>query len=450
MWDKAVLLKNSHHQAQSLTNNNVGADEDTTIFIPLSQGSNLYVDGYILASISDTISTYVYDAKNYPAYGFGQPAAETTLSAEKIALLTMMLDANAFGDSVFTITDMRLFSYLKDTSIAGDPLTRTITLKNIAVNRQTNLYGIGVVICITYETEENYQNPFNVNCSDPNAACQWTHTITWEECYDTEIDGSGGGSSGGGGTTGGGTPPGGGNPTGGGGGGVGWHPTSQNPNPCDPYIATLQNDAYFSSIVAYLSSSAVTNLPYEMGYGVIRPSNYYPKNGVDSDDPMVDFSSLFTSIGETYDGLLHSHQFGGNSIFSPQDVAYMAELFIKNRFRDLGNGYFVMTSHMGPPYMLKISDVDAFRVFAQKIVGVDGNDTKLSATFVAKYLNKFNTAYAGTNEVNFMKMMQDYFDDAGGPPMILYRGTTAGNKWSKLSLTVSQTGDATVNVINCF
>lgn len=69
----------------------------------------------------------------------------------------------------------------------------------------------------------------------------------------------------------------------------------------------------------------------------------------------------------TVEGLLHSHFHGRNSIFSPQDVIFMAQIFLQGYAKDSNNLYIGMTGHNNIyPYLLKITNTARFRTFAKK------------------------------------------------------------------------------------
>jgi hypothetical protein len=448
-WNKA-MIQIQKKNSLSHRGNNLGEEGDTTVILPFIRPGNLYVDAYLIGQISDTINMYFYDSKNYPDYGFRRPAADTALSAEKMALLTMMLDANTFGDSVFNVVDLRLFSYMQSDSVQATPLSKSIKLKNISsLSQEANLYNTVTTICITFEYEEVYDNPFNVDCP-PGGACQWTHTVTATECYTFYGSGGGGGDGGGGGTgpsPGGGVTPGGGStPGGGGGGGVGWYPT--NPpatpafsltNPCN-VLDSLLRTAEFPNMLNRLRDSSST--PYEIGFTYNFPFdatnyniNYYSGQNNGESDAVV--MNLFAAV----DGISHNHIATGGRIFSADDIYKLAVNWSKGYIRDTKTFTFTVVTN-NTSYILMIENPIQFQAFATAWFDNMNHIEKFSNLFYDAY-DMGNTVPAAQQELNFLKIINTW--PAGGCGLKVFRGN--GNMTSFTPIKLNTSNLATANHI---
>lgn len=86
-----------------------------------------------------------------------------------------------------------------------------------------------------------------------------------------------------------------------------------------------------------------------------------------------------------------------------------------------------VTSYNNPPYLIKVTNVAKFRIFANKIAGTD----RKQEGFILKYGDKFNFNNAPANEVGFLNMLKDNLGSLG---LTLYRGNEDFNQWTKLTI----------------
>lgn len=447
IWDKVMLKESKRDIAvQSILGNTTSAgvaSTDSAVVIPLALENTNKINSYLIAYFTDSLTIKLCRSRNYANYSFENANNGDSLVAEKIALMTMALDKLVFGYSEFDITDSRLFAKLKAPNTTQTQVTRKINLTSIDGGSANVLQFFTTTICFTYSYEENYPNPNSVNCP-PGQACQWTHTVYTNSCssftsvgdedyYGTSGGGtSGGGPPGGGGgpTGGGGGPIGNGNPTGGGptgGSGLGWTPVVS-ADPCDDFIMSLQNNQNFVNKFHNLNrggQNAPTIQDFEQGYQVtnIATNVYDSVHGI-SGTPFIRWT-----ITQPISGVLHCHFDGGNSIFSPEDVVFMAQIFLSNYYvSDTANFFFGVTSYNNPPYLIKVGNIAKYRIFAQKIAGTPED----ADIFIDKYKNKVvNTNGSGNNEIGFLKMIKDNLGEDG---LILYSGNEACDTWTKLKL----------------
>lgn len=132
------------------------------------------------------------------------------------------------------------------------------------------------------------------------------------------------------------------------------------------------------------------------------------------------------------DGLLHSHYFGYNSIFSPEDVIFMAQIYVWNRARNPSNLFYGLTSSYGMPYLMKVGDETTFRDFAVKIVGENGTDVKKMNFFRNKFYDNINSDNQDKNEKEFLKLLKNEYSVQNG--LILYRGNNECNQWTRIKI----------------
>jgi hypothetical protein len=216
--------------------------------------------------------------------------------------------------------------------------------------------------------------------------------------------------------------------------GPGWVPDyGDDPPPqqaCDSFIDSLQNDATFADKFKSLNNTATTNLNYEKGFSVVdRATNQYiPKQGDNWNNEII----WNIPAGTKVEGILHSHFHGRNSIFSPQDVIFMAQIFLQGYAKDTNNLYIGMTGHNNLyPYLLKITNASKFRNFAKKIAGENGDDKYKMDQFISNYERLLNSPVEENNTKAFLKMMQEM---GVGTGLSLYRGNEDCKEWTKINL----------------
>lgn len=445
VWDKAVFSKPQNNRRQTTSRSN--SSNDTIAYIPLVQPNGNQVTAFIYARLNDSINLQLHRADNYADYGFGT-LQDTAKNAEKLALQFMLLDNNVFGHTDFKVLDNRLFqdNYLPIGTLVREKKV-SITRPNSSPQARWEFYDYDVC------TSELYWE-----CSALGSCCktagvaegacdkcaQYKCWKTRPTCTKTTIvvyiddgppqgggggpTGDGGGGTGGGGSTGStqcnptpeldnGLPP---CPRR---GGDGWMPEVEPIDPCDQYIIDLQNDSNFAANFKSLNQSSVLNLNYEKGFYVAdkNANNYIAVQG-NPNEAAISFSSLRLPLN----GFLHSHYNGLNSIFSPGDVYFMAQLFLRGLAKDSNNLFFGVTSNYGDPYLIKVTNTADFRKFAEKIT----KDERSIEKFLEDYAYKFNSDNATKNEKGFLDMMNDM---RVGKGFTLFRGNSDCTQWTKLT-----------------
>jgi hypothetical protein len=142
-----------------------GAGKDTIVLVPLVFANTEYVNSFISCRVNDTVAIKLYKGREYATFGFGK--SPDSLNANKIAFTCMGLEYETFKHSKFNIKDKRLFNYLpRDNEFAKN----TLTIKPRPLRTW-------ITVTFSYETEELYENPFDVWTPDGYAS-QWTHTVT--------------------------------------------------------------------------------------------------------------------------------------------------------------------------------------------------------------------------------------------------------------------------------
>lgn len=139
--------------------------KDTIVLIPLVLANTQYVNSFISCRVNDTVAIKLYKGREYASFGFGKNP--DSINANKIAFTCISFEYEMFQHSKFNIKDKRLFNYLpRDNEFAKNTLTiRPPSLRT------------WITVTFSYETEELYENPFDVWTPDGYAS-QWTHTVT--------------------------------------------------------------------------------------------------------------------------------------------------------------------------------------------------------------------------------------------------------------------------------
>ncbi len=394
--------------------NSVVPENDTIVLVPLVLENTTYVNAMIACNVGDSVTFTIVAGEDYANYGFHNIA--DSMSAQTLALTMMALDQNVFGHSDFEILDTRLFNYPN-----LDTVERFCRIAPHQAPSTNVMELISYMYCYEVWVADNQGQL--VGCA-PGQPCntghnevQCTTAFVWANFITSEGGGGSGtgegGSGGGSGGTGGGTTP-------------GWtYVTEEYQSPCDPYIYTLQNNTAFTTAFRYLNNPTVTSLSYEQGYLVnnLATGAYTGKSGAGTYTKEIEFD-----ISAPLNGIIHSHFARGNSIFSPDDIVFLARIFLSNNLaRDSVNLFMGVTSLNNPPYLIKVTNVAKFRIFANKIAETD---TKQNA-FIDNNAKKFNFNNAAANEVGFLNMLKD---NLGALGLTLYRGNDDCNRWTKLTV----------------
>ncbi len=204
VWNKTVFLLGNTNHNSSIVNSNTNNTSDSLLYIPLVTSDMEEFKGYILAKINGTnIALLSTQAKDYKNYSFSNTTGQS--EATKFALFNMKLNQMVYGDSVYDITDKRLFStdtlHKKSNSIKLIP---TLTTTG-------NLASGECITAVLYSSVCNTPNHPNCipNCDHCGGNLCYTTQGELEICggeYEPTIQWpySSGGSSGGSGTGGGG------------------------------------------------------------------------------------------------------------------------------------------------------------------------------------------------------------------------------------------------------
>jgi hypothetical protein len=414
---------------------------DSLVFIPLVLDNTEYVNSFIVARFSNTgLILQLFRGREYKDFAYGGLNV-TTNTAEKFALQIMSMDYDIFGRTQFLIKDHKLFNHHN---------TLTLTT-NIADKLLTFSKGVLEEVTTCTYIQEQDECPYVV-CDGPGGTCDgciqcvggdWYCESTWQTYFEPPLPDLTGGGGGGGS-----------NPTtyslGGpypcnpnplivnglipceDGNSTGWTYLLSTTVPCDPYIGTLKNDTYFTSIFQYLNNTSVISADIETGFLINRAVTPYPQQtGVNINEPTI---TWVLPPGTKYDGFLHSHNCPNPpttcaaSIFSPQDVLFMAQVFLYGLAKDSNNLFMGMTNSTGKPYLIKISNTSSFRTFAENLL----MNEKSQKSFFDTYNPLLRSTNPDTNEENFLKMLKEKGIADG---IDLFRGNNACNKWRKLNLS---------------
>ncbi len=441
-WDKSIKLI---RPATNVAGRN-GNESTEIIYVPFVKDSQNYVNAAMIINVQpgkDTSFTYACDWQYYQL---------KSDNANNYAVFFMQLNKIVFGYSEFIITNKHLFTPKSNPNKHNTSQYSTriqfsdgSSNFNTGSNRLLELecYDIIITYVCAVCKGNDPQCPLGGTWVEYETVCGW---------IDYPGEGPGGDPGGGGNGqptepctpqpiqgrnepgNGVGCPP-----------GPGWIP--QPFIPCDPYVQALSANQNFINIMRYLNSSPVLGLSYEIGYDIrnvnqYNPSTYIQKLGTPG-QPTIDWNLPANTLS---DGFVHSHYAGLNSIFTPEDIIFMAQVFITGHSRDTNNLFFAVTSNYAMPMMVKVGNVAVFRSFCEKIVGTNGFDTDKMRIFAEKFYEKINSDNPDTNEKEFLKLINSYEAQNG---LKLYMGNSDCTNWTQRTidsfgkvLSVTCTGSA--------
>lgn len=210
VWNKVLFAQKErvlHHN--NITTPTGSGIIDTLVYIPLVLENETTVNGYILATITDSINLSFSLAKDYPAYSFQQNGDFS--EASKFVYRILKLNQLVFGNDKYKIPDTRLFSkdtlHQKTASISLASLTGNNQGLAFAHNQFTNGLYTETICDVVTVTVVDCGYPQSRECENGCDRCSMcTHVYREEICYDITYEGNGGGGTpgeGGGGGSGG-------------------------------------------------------------------------------------------------------------------------------------------------------------------------------------------------------------------------------------------------------
>ncbi|MBV9986762.1 MAG: AHH domain-containing protein [Chitinophagaceae bacterium] len=151
VWNKAYIQYTSSASSSSVKtdgrSSNASANPstaDTIVYIPLVPDGANYVYSFIWAKVSGTVQSWrLFSGRDYDTYNYGATNG-TSITAEKIAAVSMILDYNTFGYTSFVINDNKLF---KTACKGASPQQVKLDLHGAVA---TNSYST-VELCLTYD-----------------------------------------------------------------------------------------------------------------------------------------------------------------------------------------------------------------------------------------------------------------------------------------------------------
>jgi hypothetical protein len=426
VWNKPVIIqKTNPSNINSLTGNNVANSTDTVIYIPLVLQNGTVTNGFITASINDSISLSYSLSKDYKNYPFDNTT--TNEGATQFSSFLMLLDHEVFGHSDFEITDRRLFNFQ---SSHPRNLKVKIKLKNIETNNTQNnnlMAGTTTSICWIAQTTASASGTCTCGSggcwcwNDPNRAgngcCSNQVCINITLGTGNEPPGWPSGGGGGGGTS---------NGSSGGGqiphiypcipgpvnpnftnnsltgdplppcpppsGGTGWTPA---PNPCE-VINSLMLTNNFPLFYTNLRSNCTNN--FESAYMFTEPPtlDYSITNGTPNELKAAVFPSTPIS------GFVHNHYIDSTSlsVFSSDDFYNFFDIFRNHKMQNVSNFTYGMVSN-NTSYILMITDSLAFKNFGDALLA-PGMESMFNYTFY----EGFDIHEDSTNAANERHMLQ--------------------------------------------
>lgn len=409
-----------------------GTIKDTMVLIPLVLANTEYVNSFISCKVNDTVAIKLYKGREYASYGFSK--STDSVNAQEIALNCMYFEYEIFKHSKFNIKDKRLLNYRPD---GKEPSKTTLTIKPA-----TRVLRTWVTVIYSYEVEVENENPFDVLCPE-GQACQWTHTETryytitnWYPDFGNWIAAD--------------FPQ---DPwatTGGQGGGNAYPPCGNNCNPVvdswevvnDPPIMSqdtilnpcagalqLQTNASFKIFMQNLKDSLGTYREFAQVLDGTAAGDYsmriFPQ--IVGDLNKLEIPDFSFPLGAN--AMMHSHFYNpaydstkGLSIFSPDDLRSMANIFLNGKILDPSEFVMGLVTAKNTQYILKIENLTKFRAWAQKFTQGNFDDFKV---MYGKILKIKPTNSNGDNELRFLK----YLQVNGNSGLKLFEGNSSFTNW---------------------
>jgi hypothetical protein len=182
IWDKATILVKPDDVAAvpnsgtPLSPTSLSGLKDTTIFIPLVLDNANYVNAFIKAKVTDTVSMRLFRQGDYSIFPFQTTTPTAITTAENYAIRFMQMDKDVFGYTAFEIKDKRLFNNSKNYADTAkikrvvdfaNGNSKSVTANGVAIN--SAFYFTCVTITTTTTTNHC---PYGVgNCTGPNGTC---------------------------------------------------------------------------------------------------------------------------------------------------------------------------------------------------------------------------------------------------------------------------------------
>jgi hypothetical protein len=434
VWDKVIINIVKVNTTPSFAS--TSSNQDTLIYIPFVKQDSTTVNGFILATIHDSIYLRYCLAQDYKNYPFTTTSSITT--ASQFILQILRLNQIVFGVNDYLITDPRIFS-----SNIGLRKTKRLSFRNESnTNSNINLNSLEQ-ICTTYwtETEIMFDPDGDADPCDCSGNEYYDYSI-WEAntvCLPSIPIGGGGGGSGGGSSGGGGPlpyvypcipvavgnftnnsltgdplppcpPP---------GGGSGWSPSNSTTNE-DPCVIAKNNakkmDTLYNNIKADSMLATIPNLatePFEKGYAGFRKFTINPQNPLDTTFTSYKVSQMFNgtvnglsldyAIPNFHEVVAEAHTHPAN-VYAAQSAKDIYQLITSTQQNPYVQGNFAFASN-GDKYAISITNpAQAAAFLATKSQFLNGNDFTENSTIGIALENAkkyFEKIYKGNaNKIN--------------------------------------------------
>lgn len=204
---------------------------------------------------------------------------------------------------------------------------------------------------------------------------------------------------------------------------------NQTPDPCD-HADSLESNAEYKEKFDSLKQKIHDNK--EHGY-------IYNHNGAGIDEtPIVGEvgeAGISFDVQTPIDGFMHSHYDDLLSVFSPDDIYAMANLYKTNRMTNVSTFTAGVVTSKGTQYILMIDDITKYFDFATNLV----NNNTLDL-FSEMYENFYKITPNNSNNANEKAFLQ--FLDQSNSGLKLFKGNGSFNDWKPKKL------DNNGNVVN--
>ncbi|WP_433625298.1 hypothetical protein [Chryseobacterium cucumeris] len=218
---------------------------------------------------------------------------------------------------------------------------------------------------------------------------------------------------------------------GGGGDGYNYPDPPENETPCEK-AKKIGNNAKTQDLFEGLKTK--TNSTKEFGQVLKESAGQINNTQVEGE---ANQAGIDFNVSGKFDGFIHSHYSGLLSIFSANDLASLAAIYINGGMSNVNNFIFGVVTASGTQYILIIDDPEKFAIFAKQFLLPNG---QIDQVYTDSYGNGIyimynikNNGLSSANELGFVKLLSN--ENTG---LKVFKGSNNSTNWAELGLKNGQ------------
>lgn len=209
-------------------------------------------------------------------------------------------------------------------------------------------------------------------------------------------------------------------------------------DPCEKVKAVGKNDKT-KALMSDLKNK--TNSTKEVGYILEESSGIITEHYIEGEAGEAGIN--FSISGGKIDGYIHSHYTGLLSVFSPDDIFAIAQMYKQGLINNINTFTAGVVTASGTQYMMVIDDPTQFQSFADNLF----NGSSFDMNTLNAYSHIYDKIYqiktnnlAAVNEKNFLNYIT-----TSGSGLSLLMGTNDMQNWS----VIIKDKDGNIKIIDC-